>query len=61
MNLITTAVCLISGLLPLHRDIDVTSVGVQDKRTEVVFFPDEASALKGNIEQSPFYSRLNGE
>ena len=41
MNLITTAVCLISGLLPFHRDIDVTSVGVQDKRTEVVFFPDE--------------------
>ena len=61
MNLITTAVCLISGLLPLHRDIDATSVGVQDKRTEVVFFPDEASALKGNIEQSPFYSSLNGE
>ena len=47
--------------LPLHRDINATSVGVQDKRTETVFFPDEKSALNGNIETSPFYHSLNGE
>ena len=61
MNILTTAFCLLSGLLPLHRDIDATSVGVQDKRTEVVFFPDEASAIRNNIELSPFYRSLNGE
>ena len=47
--------------LPLHRDINATSVNVQDKRTEVVFFPDAESAIQKNIEQSPFYSCLNGE
>ena len=47
--------------LPLHRDINATSVNVQDKRTEVVFFPDAESAIQKNIEQSPFYNCLNGE
>ncbi|MBQ6015290.1 MAG: DUF4981 domain-containing protein [Bacteroidales bacterium] len=68
MKLITTLLCLASAVLPgkadvlpLHRDINALSVGVQDKRTEVVFFPDAESAMKKNIEQSPFYKCLNGE
>ena len=68
MKLITTLLCLaasvLSGkadVLPLHRDINALSVGVQDKRTEVVFFPDAESAIKNNLEQSPFYKCLNGE
>ena len=47
--------------LPLHRDINALSVNVQDKRTEVVFFPEAEAALSRNIEQSPFYKSLNGE
>ena len=68
MKLITTLFCLAAAVLPgkadvlpLHRDINALSVGVQDKRTEVVFFPDAESAMKKNIEQSPFYKCLNGE
>mgnify|MGYP002856217718 CR=1 FL=1 len=48
-------------ILPLHRDINATSVNVQQKRTEVVFFPTSEAAIKNNIEQSPFYCNLNGE
>ena len=47
--------------LPLHRDINTLSVNVEDKRTELVFFPDADAALSRNIEQSPFYKSLNGE
>ena len=67
MKLITTLLMLAAVLpgkadnLPLHRDINALSVGVQDKRTEVVFFPTSEAALAGNIEQSPFYACLNGE
>ena len=61
MKTLITFFLLLSGIVPLHRDITVCSVGVQDKRTEVVFFPDEASALRNNIESSPFYESLNGE
>ena len=68
MKLITTLLCLAAAVLPgkadvlpLHRDINALSVGVQDKRTEVVFFPDAESAIKNNLEQSPFYKCLNGE
>ena len=69
MNLLATLICLaaalpgnaVADMLPLHRDINSLSVGVQDKRTEVVFFPSAEAALACNIEQSPFYSCLNGE
>lgn len=67
LTLISFFAALASGFsanvepLPLHRDICATSVGVQDKRTEVVFFPDADAARNCNIEQSPFYKSLNGE
>ena len=67
LTLISFFAALASGFsanvepLPLHRDICATSVGVQDKRTEVVFFPDAEAARNCNIEQSPFYKSLNGE
>ena len=50
-----------ADILPLHRDINATSVNAQQKRTEVVFFPTSEAAIKNNIEQSPFYRSLNGE
>ena len=67
MKLITFLISLAAAttpgtadVLPFHRDINVTSVNVQSKRTEVVFFPDAESAMVNNIENSPFYSSLNG-
>ncbi|MBQ9310430.1 MAG: DUF4981 domain-containing protein [Bacteroidales bacterium] len=50
-----------ADILPLHRDINTTSVNAQTRRTETVFFPDAESALSGHMEQSPFYESLNGE
>ena len=46
---------------PYHLDIDMTSVGAQTQRTEVVFWPTEAEALSRHFEQSPNYLDLNGE
>ena len=62
--LISLAVAVTPGkadILPLHRDINATSVNAEQKRTEVVFFPTSEAAIKNNIEQSPFYCNLNGE
>lgn len=53
--------CSLNAAPSYHRDIHTLSVGVQDKRTEIVFFPDETSALSYNFERSPFYLNLNGE
>ena len=46
--------------LPLHRDMRVLSVNADTRRTELIFFPDEKSALSLPFEESPFYLSLNG-
>lgn len=67
MKLITLLISLAvttsgtADVLPLHRDINTTSVNIQAKRTETVFFPYAETALTGHFEQSPFYESLNGE
>lgn len=61
MGFLSALIPLAAKPLPLHRDLNVTSINVQDKRTELVFFPDEVSALQKNIDCSPFYRSLNGE
>ena len=53
-------VCAAQGSLPLYRDIDVTSVNADTRRTEVIMYPSEKEALALPFEKSPFYLDLNG-
>ena len=46
---------------PAHRDMGMTGIGAQTRRTEVIFWPTERQALEGHFEQSPNYLDLNGE
>ena len=47
-------------VLPLHRDMDVTSVNAQTRRTEVIMYSSEEEARSLPFEKSPFYLDLNG-
>ena len=55
-----TALCA-GAQTPYHLDIDMTSVGAQTRRTEVIFYPTEADALSRTFEKSQNYLDLNGE
>ena len=46
--------------LPYWQDLHVTSVNKVPARTSFMSYPDNASALKGNYESSPYYRLLNG-
>ena len=59
-GLLTGLVCAAQGSLPLYRDIDVTSVNADTRRTEVIMYPSEKEALALPFEKSPFYLDLNG-
>ena len=47
-------------VLPLHRDIDMTSVNAQTRRTELIMYSSEEEARSLPFEKSPFYLDLNG-
>ncbi|MBR1405802.1 MAG: DUF4981 domain-containing protein [Bacteroidales bacterium] len=55
------AVLAAGAQTPPHRDIGMTGIGAQTRRTEVFFWPTERQALEGRFEQSPNYLDLNGE
>ena len=55
------SVILPGAAVPAHRDMGMTSIGAQTRRTEVVFWPTAEEALGGRFEQSPNYFSLNGE
>ena len=55
------SVMLPGAAVPAHRDMGMTSIGAQTRRTEVVFWPTAEEALGGRFEQSPNYFSLNGE
>ena len=54
------ALSLHAEILPIHRDINATSVNAQTRRTELIYFPSAEEALSKGFEQSPFYLSLNG-
>lgn len=56
----TLSAAAVSQPLPHHRDIGVTSVNAQTRRTEVIFYPTAEEALSKGFEQSPYYLSLNG-
>lgn len=46
---------------PFWRDVNAVSIGADTKRTELVFYQDEESALTKRFEESPYYISLNGK
>ena len=46
--------------LPYWRDVNVTSVNAETRRTEVIFYPSEYEALEGGFRDSRFYLDLDG-
>ena len=46
---------------PYWKDMNVTTVNGNSQRTELVFYPDEASARETAFEESPNYRSLDGQ
>ena len=59
MTLISILFAVLS-VLPAYRDIDVTGVNAQTRRTELIMYPSEKEAISLPFEKSPFYLDLNG-
>lgn len=59
--LLLSAVTAVAEGLPYHRDLSVLQIGRLPQRSSFMSYPDEASALKNNYSDSPWYMLLNGE
>ncbi len=55
-----TLLILIAAVLPYWQDMQVTSVGAETRRTEVVFYKERQDALRKSFRESENYLSLNG-
>ncbi|MCM1502357.1 MAG: DUF4981 domain-containing protein [Bacteroidales bacterium] len=55
-----SALASMSAQTPLWRDVNVTSVNADTRRTETIFYPDMDAAVEKVFHESPFYLSLNG-